>query len=161
MVIYTDGSCRKNGQVESSGGFGVVVVDNNENIIKTYREDENPTTNNRMELKAILWAFFNYGIKPDDDWEQEIPVVYSDSAYCVNTFNEWMWAWAKNGWRKSNKQIPENLDLITQYYEYWNKGYRIELRKVKGHADNKWNNLADLLATGMINYEEVIKNYEK
>lgn len=76
------------------------------------------------------------------------PIVYSDSAYCVNTFNTWMFSWVNSGWYKANKQQPENLDLIQAYYELWLKGHRIDLRKVKGHAGNKWNELADQLATG-------------
>ena len=48
------------------------------------------------------------------------------------------------------KKIPENLDLIQAYYEWYQKGYRIDLRKVKGHAGQKWNEMADGLATGRI-----------
>lgn len=149
MEIYTDGSCRANGKVGANGGFGVVVVDD-DNIVRTYREDEIGTTNNRMEIKAILWAFLNYGVKPDDEWENDIPIVYSDSSYCVNTFNDWMWGWAKKGWIKSDKKKPENLDLITQYYDHWLDGYRIDLRKIKGHAGYEYNELADQLATGEV-----------
>ena len=54
MVIYVDGSCNGNGKAVNSGGFGVVVLDNNENIIYTYSERCENTTNNREELKAIL-----------------------------------------------------------------------------------------------------------
>ena len=51
-----------------------------------------------------------------------------------------MFRWARNNWIKSDKKIPENLDLIQAYYEWYQKGYRIDLRKVKGHAGNgmKW-----------------------
>ena len=103
-----------------------------------------------MEIKAILWAFLNYGVKPDDEWENDIPIVYSDSSYCVNTFNDWMWGWAKKGWIKSDKKKPENLDLIIQYYDHWLDGYRIDLRKIKGHAGYEYNELADQLATGEV-----------
>jgi ribonuclease HI len=61
-----------------------------------------------------------------------------------------MFRWASNGWIKSDKKEPENLDLIKAYYDWYQKGYRIELRKVKGHSDNKWNDLADKLATGQV-----------
>ena len=56
--------------------------------------------------------------------------------------------WARNGWRKSDKKTPENLEIIQAYYDWWQKGYRIELRKVKGHQGNFYNELADSLATG-------------
>ena len=88
-----------------------------------------------------------------------LPIVYSDSNYCVQTFNEWMFSWARNGWTKSDHNQPENLDLIQAYYDWYQKGYRIDLRKVKGHAGNKWNEIADQLATGKINPEEVYKIY--
>ena len=110
-----------------------------------------------MELKAILYVMLNYGVKCDD-WNQP-PIVYSDSAYCVNTFNEWMFGWAKKGWIKSDKKTPENLDLIQAYYEWYKKGYRIDLRKIKGHAGHEWNELADKLATGYISEEEACATY--
>ena len=158
-IIYTDGSCRGNGTENSSGGFGVVITKDNK-LVAMYRKDcETSTTNNREELKAILYAFLNYGVKEKNDWNNNIPIVYSDSNYCVQTFNDWMFRWAKNNWIKSDKKIPENLDLIQAYYDWYQKGYRIDLRKVKGHSNNKWNELADKLATGKITSEEVNKIY--
>ena len=161
MIIYTDGSCVGNGKAINSGGFGVVVIDNNEKLLFNYNKRCENTTNNREELKAILYSFLNYGINiyNDKNFGKEIPIVYSDSNYCVQTFNEWMFAWANKGWIKSDKQTPENLDLIKAYYEWYNKGYRIDLRKIKGHAGHKWNEVADRLATGQLTTEEVYKIY--
>ena len=146
MIIYTDGSSHPN---PGPGGFGVVVLDNNENLVYTYSKQCADTTNNREELKAILYAFLNHGVKLDD-WNMDVPIVYSDSNYCVQTFNDWMFNWARNGWIKSDKKTPENLDLIQTYYEWYQKGYRIDLRKVKGHSGQKWNEMADGLATGKV-----------
>ena len=147
MIIYTDGSAHPN---PGPGGFGVVVLDNNENLLYTYsKQFGDKVTNNEMELKAILYAFFNHGVKIND-WNMNVPIVYSDSNYCVQTFNDWMFKWANNNWIKSDKKIPENLDLIQAYYEWYQKGYRIDLRKVKGHAGQKWNEMADGLATGKV-----------
>ena len=146
MIIYTDGSSHPN---PGPGGFGVVVLDNNENLVYTYSKQCADTTNNREELKAILYTFLNHGIKLDD-WNMDVPIVYSDSNYCVQTFNEWMFNWARNGWIKSDKKVPENLDLIQAYYDWYQKGYRIDLRKIKGHAGHQWNEMADGLATGKI-----------
>ena len=92
--------------------------------------------------------------------EKPTPIVYSDSNYCVQTFTNWMFGWARNGWIKSDKKIPENLDLIKQYYDLYNKGYRIDLRKVKGHAGEEGNEIADALATGRLTPTDVYKNYE-
>jgi len=141
MIIYTDGSAHPN---PGPGGFGVVVCDNNNNIITTYAKQTNNTTNNREEIKAILWALLNYG-----KYDEEV-IVYSDSNYCVQTFTNWMFSWARNGWIKSDKKIPENLDLIQAYSDALNAGYKINLKKVKGHAGNKYNELADGLATGKV-----------
>jgi len=159
MIIYTDGSAQNNGKANSSGGFGVVVLDNNENLIYNYNKREENVTNNQMEIKAILYAFLNYGVNINNNSIVDIPIVYSDSNYCVQTFNNWMFNWANNNWIKSDKKVPENLELIKAYYDWYQKGYRIDLRKVKGHNGNKWNELADKLATGKINSEE-LKKYE-
>ena len=159
MIIYTDGSAHPN---PGPGGFGVIIVDNNKNLLYAYNKQfDNKVTNNEMELKAILYSFLNYGINiyNEDNFNKEIPIVYSDSNYCVQTFNEWMFGWANKGWIKSDKQTPENLDLIQAYYNWYHKGYRIELKKVKGHAGNKWNEVADQLATGKLTPEEVYKIY--
>ena len=157
MTIYTDGSAHPN---PGPGGFGVVVLDDNENILLKYsKQTKETTTNNREEIKAILYSFLNYGVNINNPLYgfdgKEVPTVYSDSNYCVQTFNSWMFSWAKNGWIKSDKNIPENLDLIQAYYDWYMKGYRINLVKVRGHSGNKYNELADGLATGRIPVREI------
>lgn len=139
MICYTDGSCQGN---PGPGGFGVVILDDNENFITYHSEQYDYTTNNKMELSAILWAFLKYGSK------DRTLTVYSDSAYCVNTFTNWMFSWEKRGWLKSDNQTPENLDLIIPFFKHLQNGNQIEIYKVKGHANNKWNEMADKLATG-------------
>lgn len=62
MIIYTDGSCLGNGKSKNSGGFGIVVLDNNENLLYTYNKRNENTTNNREEIRAILYSFLNYGV---------------------------------------------------------------------------------------------------
>ena len=140
MIIYVDGACSGNGSTNAVGGFGVVVLDDNENLITTYSKYNEQTTNNREEIRAILYTLINYGKT------QPTPIVYSDSAYAVNTFTAWMWGWKQNGWIKSNKKRPENLDLIKAYADLWEQGYRIDLRKCAGHQGLKWNEMADKLA---------------
>ena len=158
MVIYTDGSCLGNGKSVNSGGYGVIVLDNDEKLLYNYSKRSENTTNNREELKAILYSFLNYGVNINNPllgFNIDIPIVYSDSNYCVQTFNEWMFSWAKNGWTKSDRKTPENLDLIQAYYDHYQKGYRIDLRKVKGHSGVKWNEYADKLATDKIDTIDV------
>ena len=145
LKIYTDGSCSKNGYEGSNGSFGVIVVTENDICVHAYSSPRvNNTTNNREEIKAILYAIKNFGSTEDDI------AIYSDSSYAVNMFNQWFYSWKAKGWLKSDNKPPENLDLIQAYYEWYQKGYRIDLRKVKGHAGQKWNEMADGLATGRI-----------
>ena len=140
MIIYTDGACSGNGSADAVGGYGVVVLDNYNNYLTSHSKRTVGTTNNREELKAILYALIEYGKCTPT------PIVYSDSAYAINTLNTWMWGWAAKGWVKSDNKEPENLDLIHFYYDLWNKGYRIDLRKCKGHDGVYWNEVADKLA---------------
>jgi ribonuclease HI len=157
MTIYTDGSCRANGKDNSLGGFGIVVLDDAGNLLSCYQKlNAEGTTNNREEMKAILYALITYGN------QFETPLVFSDSRYAVNTFTNWMYGWQRNGWIKSDKKIPENLDLVQAFYDLeQNRGYNIDLRYVKGHAGHTWNEIADRLATGTITTEEVMKRYGK
>jgi ribonuclease HI len=145
MKIYVDGSAQPN---PGKGGFGLVAMEDDV-VCYAYAHHEDETTNNRQELKGILLAMVMYGDRKNID-------VYSDSAYAVNTFNNWMFSWERNGWVKSDGQTPENIDLIKAYYKLYKEGYRIDLRKVKGHANNEYNNLADKLATNKITEEEVL-----
>lgn len=158
IIVYTDGSCRGNGKASNTGGYGVVALqsrDGNEDeaeIIECYSKSSLDTTNNREELKAILYTMIKYGAK-----DNNIPQVYSDSAYAVNTLTNWMFGWQKNGWIKSDKKTPENLDLIQAYYNLYKKGHRIDLKKVKGHSGQKWNEIADKLATGELKSIKEVK----
>ena len=160
IEIYTDGSAGPTNP--GPGGFGVIVVQKNkvkDEILQTisYREIGD-TTNNRMEMKAILWAMENYGMdteNSDDFVFQEIPIVYSDSSYAVNTFTDWIFNWERRGWKKANNQEPDNMDLLKQYLEMYYQGIRIDLRKVKGHAGNLYNEMADKLATGLYKPDDV------
>ena len=159
MKIYTDGSANPN---PGPGGFGVIVLDNQEKFVyNLYRESSENTTNNREELKAILYCLKKYGVNIFEKDKIEfirIPIVYSDSAYAINTYNDWMWRWARNNWIKSDGAKAENLDIIQEYFDLWNQGYRIELRKVKGHSNVPGNILADRLAADKIpNWKEMNK----
>lgn len=148
MKIYTDGSANPN---PGPGGFGVLVLDNEEFFVyNIYTEKSSKTTNNKEELKAILYALKTYGVNIFNEEFADIPIVYSDSAYAINTYSDWMWRWANNDWKKSDNTTPENLDIIMEYYNLWCEGYRIDLQKVKGHSNNKGNIIADALAQGKL-----------
>lgn len=147
MTFFTDGSAHPN---PGPGGYGIVGVENNKVAFVRSRQYDGPVTNNEMEIKAIVYTMLQFGSKDNP------PIVYSDSAYCVNTFTSWMFNWAKNGWKKSDKKTPENLELIKPYYDWYQKGYRIDLRKVKGHDGIEFNEMADGLATGRLKESDVL-----
>lgn len=142
MIFYTDGACSGN---PGPGGFGVAIYNDDGSLNSTYSEQCDNTTNNREEIKAILYVMQIYG----EPWcEGARPLVYSDSAYCVNMFNDWIFKWANNNWKRSKNQEILNLDLVKKYYLLYEQGHRIDLRKVNGHHGIEGNEIADALAKG-------------
>lgn len=137
MVFYTDGSAHPN---PGPGGFGVVTVDPKGEVIETYAKHCDNTTNNAEEMKAILYAACRARLAG------ESAIIYSDSAYAINTFTNWMYSWERNNWTKSDGKVPENLDLVKAFFDL-SKTMDINFIKVKGHKGNKYNELADKLAT--------------
>ena len=137
MVFYTDGSAHPN---PGPGGFGVVIVDPKGEVIETYAKHCDNTTNNAEEMKAILYAAYRARLAG------ESAIIYSDSAYAINTFTNWMYSWERNNWTKSDGKTPENLDLVKAFFDL-SKTTDINFIKIKGHKGNKYNELADKLAT--------------
>lgn len=133
--IFTDGSARPN---PGPGGWGVVYVRNNDIITQDYGH-EPQTTNNRMELTAII-----AGLKIADP-KEEVD-LYSDSELCVNTFTKWAGSWARNGWKRKTGPIA-NLDLVKEAYELYLERPLIRLKWVKAHNGWLWNEYADSLST--------------
>ena len=152
IQLYTDGSCSKNGSKENFGGYAVILTINNKSV-KIYKESKSNTTNNEMELTAIVVALKEYGVNQD---EFQYPVVYTDSNYAYKTLTEWYQSWKRNGWKRPKNQPVANLELIQDYDALWENGKRIELRWVRGHNGNKYNEIADKLATGKLTPEAVI-----
>lgn len=136
--IYTDGACSGN---PGDGGWAAIL------FYKKFRREvsggERDTTNNRMELKAII-----EGLKLLK--EPCIVTVYSDSAYCVEAFLQgWVWGWRKNGWRTVAKGEVKNVDLWQELLAVM-RPHKVTFVKVKGHADNEHNNRCDELARAAI-----------
>lgn len=141
VIIYTDGACSGNPGV---GGWGAVLMYNG--YEKRISGAEKETTNNRMELFAVISAL--ECLKETCD-----VTVYSDSAYTVNGFSEgWVYGWEKSGWKKADNKPVLNLDLWKRLLAL-TRVHSVSFIKVKGHADNEYNNLCDKLAT------DAIKNY--
>lgn len=135
--IYTDGACSKN---PGPGGWAFVVVEQGIAIYNTGGSEKH-TTNNRMELTAILEACKYIDTQPDTQW-----VIYADSAYCINCYSAGWWRkWMMNGWMTSQKKPVLNQDLWEALIPYFQRP-DISFQKVKGHANNQFNNIVDELA---------------
>lgn len=138
VEIYTDGACSGN---PGSGGWAAILIYNG--IEKSISGGEKHTTNNRMELFAIIRGLAQLK-------EACEVVIYSDSAYCVNALNEgWLASWQRNGWKNSDKQEVKNKDLWTDFLLSV-KPHKATFVKVKGHSDNEYNNRCDEMARAEI-----------
>ena len=138
VTLYTDGACSGN---PGLGGYGGILI--YEDIKREYDGAEMQTTNNRMELMAVIVGLrkLKYPCIVD---------VYSDSAYTVNAFLEgWIYGWEKNGWKKADGKKVLNVDLWEELYKL-TKTHEVRFHKVAGHADNALNNRCDELARGAI-----------
>jgi len=143
IEIYTDGACEGNQYSANLGGWAAIIVQNGKNIAEISGFEPN-TTNNRMELRAILEGLGYLSTR-----KLLMPhecLIYSDSAYIVNCFHQqWYAKWRKNGWRTSKGTEVLNrdqweclIDLVEQY--------TIRFEKVKGHVGIPLNERADRLA---------------
>ena len=138
VEIYTDGACSGNPGV---GGYASILIYNgNEKVVSGF---ERQTTNNRMELLAVIKGL--EALKEDCEVD-----LYSDSQYVVEAFNQgWIVNWESNGWKTSAKKEVKNIDLWQKLIEL-TKMHKVNFIKVKGHADNVKNNRCDELARGEI-----------
>ena len=138
VTIYTDGACSGN---PGPGGWGALLM--YKGTKKEISGGKENTTNNVMELTAVIEGLklLKYPCKVK---------LYSDSAYVVNGFNQkWIYGWIKNGWKNSSKEPVKNKELWQELYNL-TKVHEVEFIKVKGHADNEYNNRCDELARNAI-----------
>ena len=133
VEIYTDGACRGN---PGSGGWGCIIFENgNEKEIRGYKAQ---TTNNRMELTAVIEALKSTTV------DSSI-VIYTDSKYVMDGINQWIVKWKKNGWMTAAKKTVKNKDLWL-LLDKLICSRKINWVWVKGHAGNQGNERADYLA---------------
>ncbi len=134
VTIYTDGACSGN---PGKGGWGSILIYGD--VVKELSGGEDNTTNNRMELKAVIEAL--KALKSPCDVE-----IYSDSAYVVNAFTQkWIDNWIKNNWKTADKKSVKNVDLWQELLVLI-KTHNVTFKKVKGHSDNELNERCDKLA---------------
>ena len=147
ISLYTDGASRGN---PGPGGYGCILMSGNyvKELSKGYRH----TTNNRMELLAVIAGL--EAIK-----KNELPVtVFSDSQYVVNTVEKgWLKNWIKTGFKgKKNKDLWSHYNILSQKFT-------IKFVWVKGHSTNPYNNRCDELATAAADGKDLLidEGYEK
>ena len=154
ITIYTDGGCRGN---PGLGAWAAILISEKHALRLEIGESEENTTNNKMEMKAVIKALER--LKKSHNIK-----VYSDSAYLVNGMNEWIYSWQKNNWIKSDKKPVENKEYWIKLIEL-SKKHNMEFIKVKGHSDNKENNRADEIVNILMdkheNTGEIASSYDK
>ena len=132
--IYTDGACSGN---PGPGGWAAIILVNNK-VQNMLSGSEKNTTNNQMELMAPIKAIEKFKKKSEIS-------IFTDSTYVKDGITTWIKKWEKNGWKTSSKKSVKNKEL-------WKKLKNLSFKHsvkwiwVKGHAQDKYNNLVDELA---------------
>jgi ribonuclease HI len=129
--VYTDGSCRC-----GTGGWAYAILDDKGILEEHNWGHQLETTNNQMELKAVLEALSRFKT-------EAAFTLYSDSAYIINCFKEkWYIKWIKNGWRTTNRTPVKNKEMWQELIALASN-LKIEWVHVKGHNGNTWNEYVD------------------
>lgn len=134
ITIYTDGACHGN---PGPGGWGAVLQ--SEGIEKELFGGEANTTNNRMEMMAVIEALS--ALK-----QSSVVTLYTDSTYVMKGMTEWMVNWKKRGWKTASRKPVKNVDLW-QALDSAVMRHTVKWHWVKGHSGNAGNERADALAT--------------
>jgi ribonuclease HI len=137
VVIYTDGACRGN---PGPGGWGVVMSSQGQN--KTLQGYAPDTTNNRMELIAVIEGL--RALKRPCKIE-----LNTDSKYVLQGINDWVHNWKRNGWKTAARKPVKNVDLWQQLDDE-SQRHEVDWRWVKGHSGIAGNEQADQLANEAI-----------
>ena len=138
FVIYTDGACSGN---PGPGGWGAVILNEEKKETHISGKEKN-TTNNRMELVAPIMALRKIR-------KASKITIYTDSTYLKNGITTWIKNWEKNSWKNANKKPIKNKDLWIKLHNLCMNNI-IDWKWVKSHSNNKYNDLADKLATEAI-----------
>ncbi len=133
VEIYADGACKGN---PGTGGWGALLRSGQHK--KEIFGGEEATTNNRMELMAVIQALQTLN-RPCE------VTVYTDSQYVQKGITEWIHGWKKRGWKTADKEPVKNADLWQQL-DKAQAGHQMQWRWVRGHAGNAGNERADQLA---------------
>ena len=136
--IYTDGACSGN---PGPGGWAAIIIVNDE-VKDMFSGSEKNTTNNQMELIAPIKAIQRFKKKSEIS-------IFTDSTYVRDGITIWIKQWEKNGWKTTSKKPVKNKELWKKLKNLSSK-HSMKWIWVKGHAQDKYNNLVDELAQGAI-----------
>ncbi|HIF6197827.1 ribonuclease H [Vibrio parahaemolyticus] len=135
--IYVDGAAPNNQHGCTRGGIGLVVMDEDNEIVHEESFTINRKTDNaELELLALIEAL---------EYAEDGDVIYSDSEYCVKGFNLWLDGWKKKGWRRADKIQIKNRRLW-QTVDTLRADKYVEVEKVRAHSGVRGNDIADSLA---------------
>ena len=141
ILIFTDGACSGNPGV---GGFGSITAYPNGQI-QELGEGRSSTTNNRMEMMAVIHALESIGTTPGDVW------VMTDSTYVIRGITQWIWGWKKRDWKTSGGQPVINKDLwlkLDRIVALRSKISRIQWKYIRAHKGVPGNERCDEIAVG-------------
>lgn len=139
--VFTDGSCAGN---PGPGGWGAVFVENND-VVAERHGHEPATTNNRMELTAMIAGLEM--LEPGDS-----ATVYSDSLLVVNTLTQWAKGWEARGWKRKEGEV-KNLDLVQRAWALVKERPNVRIEWIRAHDGSRWNEYADALSTAYLRDE--------
>jgi len=139
--IYTDGSSLGN---PGPGGYGLIMEWVGKNLIKEFSKGFTKTTNNRMELLAVITGLELLKKEGFD------VIIYSDSKYVVDSIKKkWLFDWKKNNFKKK-----KNVDLWKRFLNVYNK-HNVKFEWIKGHSNHPQNERCDFLAVEAANSNEL------
>jgi len=154
VKIYTDGAAR--GNPDGPGGFGTVLeyIDSNGKLhTKEVSKGYKKTTNNRMELMAVIYGLDMLN-RPCN------VIVYSDSKYVTDTFNQnWIDNWIKKNWNQHKSNPIKNIDLWKRLLKAMEQ-HKVEFVWVKGHSGHPQNERCDFLATEAADGDELLEDIQ-
>ncbi|MCL2800825.1 MAG: ribonuclease HI [Treponema sp.] len=136
LKIYTDGGCSGN---PGPGGWAFVIISQSLQIIAQEKGAEENTTNNRMELTAVIMA-----LRKLKEMNKPNAVVLTDSQYVQKGISEWIHTWKRNAWKTAGKSPVKNKDLWIEL-DSLAGDFKIKWEWVKGHAGNEFNELCDAM----------------
>ncbi|MBF4427459.1 ribonuclease HI [Vibrio anguillarum] len=135
--IYVDGAAPNNQHECKRGGVGLVVLDEDDDIVHEEGITINRSTDNaELELLALIEGL---------EYAEDGDVIYSDSEYCVKGFNLWLDGWKKKGWRRADKKQIKNR-CLWQTVDALRADKYVEVKKVRAHSGVRGNEIADSLA---------------